>query len=347
MNTPASRPLLARINWYWVCQLGGWGLLGLSDMAANLRSLDRPGMVAICWWTAATGLLLSMLWRHALHRLRWAGAPPRWARLALPVLLLACAETLLVYAAIAWYQPFGPVQGYDWLYGAVVFWIGIYLIWTLLYFSVHSVRRATRLEAQALRLEVAAKDAELRALQAQVNPHFFFNSLNSMRALMYEDRDAAALMIDRMACLMRYALQSGGNGTVPLAAELEVVQAYLAIEQIRFEERLRATVAIEPGLEQASVPPMSLQTLVENAVKHGVEASAGGSDIVVRACRQPSGIRIEVANTGALSATSQSTRVGLRNARKRLALAVGHNASLDVQECDGWVRAVMILPEAA
>lgn len=347
MKQPESRPLLARINWYWVCQLGGWGLLGLSDMAANLRVLDRHGMVIICWWTAATGLLLSMLWRHALHRLRWAGAPPRWGRLVLPVLLLACAETLLVYLAIAWYQPFGPVKGYDWLYGAMVFWIGIYLIWTLLYFSVQSIRRATRLEAQALRLEVAAKDAELRALQAQVNPHFFFNCLNSMRALMYEDRDAAALMIDRMACLMRYALQSGGHGTVPLAAELEAVQAYLAIEQIRFEERLRATVSIEPGLEQAHVPPMSLQTLVENAVKYGVEASACGSDIAVHACREPGRIRIEVANTGALHTSSQSTRVGLHNARKRLALAVGPDATLELHERDGWVRAIMILPEAA
>ncbi|MBY0241795.1 MAG: histidine kinase [Burkholderiaceae bacterium] len=347
MSKSASRPLSARIHWYWVCQLGGWGLLGLSDMAVNLRLLDRPGMVIICWWTAATGMLLSMLWRHALHRLRWAGAAPHWGKLALPILLLACTETLLVYAAIAHYRPFGPIEGYNWLNGAMVFWIGIYMVWTLLYFSVQSMRRATRLEAQALQLEVAAKDAELRALQAQINPHFFFNSLNSMRALMYEDRDAAALMIDRMACLMRYALQSGANGTVPLAAELEVVQAYLAIEQIRFEERLRATVTIEPGLEQVCVPPMSLQTLVENAVKYGVETSASGSDIAVHASRQPGAIRIEVANTGALRSTSPSTRVGLQNARKRLALAVGPNATLDLQECDGWVQAVMILPEAA
>jgi LytS/YehU family sensor histidine kinase len=212
---------------------------------------------------------------------------------------------------------------------------------------VQAIRRNARLEAEALRLQVAAKEAELRALQAQVNPHFFFNSLNSVRALIYEDRDAAALMIDRMASLMRYALQSGRNGLAPLAAELDVVQAYLAIEQIRFEERLRATLHIEPGLEQVHVPPMSLQTLVENAVKYGVEASAGGSDIEVHARRGQGCVQLEVANTGALRGASQSTQVGLDNARKRLALSVGPDATLDLREHDGWVRATITLPEAA
>jgi LytS/YehU family sensor histidine kinase len=319
----------------------------MADMFMYRTMLDRSGIIAVCWSSMATGLLMSVAWRRILRKAGWAHNRPRWGMLALPLAALSFVQSMLVAAAFAWFQPFGPLKGFAWLYGAVPFWGLIYLVWTLLYFSVQTIRRNSSLEAEALRLEVAAKEAELRALQAQVNPHFFFNSLNSVRALIYEDRDAAALMIDRMACLMRYALQSGRNGTVPLAAELEVVQAYLAIEQIRFEQRLRATLHIEPGVEQAGVPPMSLQTLVENAVKYGVETSAGGSDIAVRAHRAHGRIHIEVANTGALCGTSQSTRVGLNNARKRLALAVGQDATLDLCEADGWVRATMTLPEAA
>src|SRR5438045_2424481 len=113
---------------------------------------------------------------------------------------------------------------------------------------------ALLLEAEALRLEVLAKDAELRALQAQVNPHFFFNSLNSVRALLYQDRESAATMIDQLATLMRYTLVSSYNDCVPLAEELAAVRAYLAIEKIRFEERLQFEIDISQGMEAITVP---------------------------------------------------------------------------------------------
>jgi LytS/YehU family sensor histidine kinase len=210
-----------------------------------------------------------------------------------------------------------------------------------------ALRRANRFESEALRLEIHAKDIELRALQAQVNPHFFFNSLNSVRALIYENHDAAAQMVDQLASLMRYALRSGQRDTVPLHEELEAVQAYLAIEKIRFEERLRASISVEPGLENVMIPPMSLQTLVENAVKYGVELSATGSDIRIVARRTADATLIEIANMGAILPFANSTHVGLANTRKRLALAVGGNASLDLSESAGWVRATLQLPVAA
>ena len=208
------------------------------------------------------------------------------------------------------------------------------------------LRRNARLEAEALQLQLSAKEAELRALQAQVNPHFFFNSMNSVRALMYQDQDAAAQMIDQLASVMRYALQSGHHDTVPLAAEIEAVKAYLAIEKIRFEERLRIVIDIGPGMDAVRIPPMTLQTLVENAVKYGVEASPTGSDIRIRAWRDTDQlVRIDIANHGALAPFTDSTRVGLANTRQRLALILGAGARLDLTEDDGWVRATMTVPE--
>lgn len=243
-------------------------------------------------------------------------------------------------------KPFGEIHGAGWLPGALLFWWGVYLVWTIFYMLVAYLRRNARLEAEALQLQLSAKEAELRALQAQVNPHFFFNSMNSVRALVYQDQDAAAQMIDQLASVMRYALQSGHHDTVPLAAEIEAVQAYLAIEKIRFEERLRIVIDIGPGMDAVRIPPMTLQTLVENAVKYGVEASPTGSDIRIRAWRDTDQlVRIDIANHGALAPFTDSTRVGLANTRQRLALILGAGARLDLTEDGGWVRATMTVPE--
>jgi LytS/YehU family sensor histidine kinase len=207
-----------------------------------------------------------------------------------------------------------------------------------------ALRRANRFESQALRLDVLAKEAELKALQAQVNPHFFFNSLNSVRALIFEDQQSAAQMIDQLATLMRYTLASSYADTVPLKEELEAVQSYLAIEKIRFEERLSVAFDIAANMDTVTIPPMSLQTLVENAVKYGVEQSSEGTEIRISASHANGRAWIEVANRGALAKSGNSTRVGLANARKRLLHAKGGNATLDLVERDGWVRASLAFP---
>ena len=350
MNAPLHRPpLLARINWYWTFQLAGWGALALFNSVYGGSSQLRI-VVAIACWGSLGGLLLSHLWHGVLQRRGWAANGLRWTRIVPSLIVLAAIQTASVTAAFHVMYPPDVLRGLAWLPGALLFWFGVFLTWTVFYFTALSLRRATHLEAETLRLQLHGREAELRALQAQVNPHFFFNSLNSVRALIFEDRDAAAHMIDQLAGLMRHALQSGQHATVPLAAELDAVRAYLAIEQIRFEERLRVSFAIEisaPALEHVRVPPMAVQTLVENAVKYGVEASADGGDIRI-AAQRGAGVdmlQIEVANTGELRGASGSTGIGLRNARQRLQLACGERASLALRQQAGWVYATIDLPE--
>ncbi|NVI84664.1 sensor histidine kinase [Janthinobacterium sp. BJB401] len=341
-------PLLARINWYWTFQLAGWGALTLFNSVYG-GSTQLRTVVTIAGWGSLGGLLLSHLWHGVLQRRGWAAKGLRWTRIVPSLIVLAAIQTASVASAFHVMYPPHTIRGIAWLPGALLFWFGVFLTWTVFYFTALSLRRASRFEAEALRLEVLAKDAQLRALQAQVNPHFFFNSLNSVRALIFEDREAAAHMIDQLAGLMRHALQSSQHATVPLAAELDAVRAYLAIEQSRFEERLRVSFDILPGLEHARVPPMALQTLVENAVKYGVEASAEGGDIRIAARRgaDTDMLRIEVANTGELRGASGSTGIGLRNARQRLQLACGERASLELRQQAGWVYATIDLPEPA
>ncbi|TNC71946.1 sensor histidine kinase [Janthinobacterium lividum] len=342
-------PLLARINWYWTFQLAGWGALALFNSVYGGSSQLRI-VVAIACWGSLGGLLLSHLWHGVLQRRGWAANGLRWTRIVPSLIVLAAIQTASVTAAFHVMYPPDVLRGLAWLPGALLFWFGVFLTWTVFYFTALSLRRAAHLEAETLRLQLHGREAELRALQAQVNPHFFFNSLNSVRALIFEDRDAAAHMIDQLAGLMRHALQSGQHATVPLAAELDAVRAYLAIEQIRFEERLRVSFAIEisaPALEHVRVPPMAVQTLVENAVKYGVEASADGGDIRI-AAQRGAGVdmlQIEVANTGELRGASGSTGIGLRNARQRLQLACGERASLALRQQAGWVYATIDLPE--
>lgn len=339
-----DRPLLARLNWYWIFQLAGWSFLPLFAAAGGATRM--PGMLWVMCWGGASGVIISDLWHRLLKRRANRGRRTSWKLVLAGVLILGTIHTMVQYLGFLIFRPQSIVEGYAWIPAALMSWWSIYLVWNIFYMAVLSLRRANHAEAHALRLEVAAKDAELRALQAQVNPHFFFNSMNSVRALIYEDQEAAAQMIDQLASVMRYALQSGHHDTVPLAAEIEAVQAYLAIEKIRFEERMQVSVDIGIGLEQVRIPPMALQTLVENAVKYGVEASPVGSEIRIRARRMDDGaVHIEIANLGAIVPFANSTKVGLINTRKRLALALGANAQLDLSENSGWVRATLTLPE--
>ncbi|WP_342118513.1 sensor histidine kinase [Pseudoduganella sp. OTU4001] len=341
-----TRPLLARLNWYWIMQGLGWTMVFLMVVAVYARFLDKPGVFLTCVWTGASGLLLSDLWHRVIKARRWNEGSIKLRMFAGPLLLLGPLQGISVMSAIWLLQGKFDINPAA-LPMIMIPWSGVFVGWQIAYMAALALRRANQFEATALRMEVQAKDSELRALQAQVNPHFFFNSLNSIRALVYEEPDSAAQMIDQLASLMRYALQSGMQQKVPLHKELEAVEAYLAIEKIRFEERLRVRIEVEPGLEQVMIPPMSLQTLVENAVKYGVEMSTTGSDIVITARRNGPNATIEIANAGAIRAFGNSTKVGLTNTRKRLALSMGEDASLQLSENSGWVRATLQFPVAA
>jgi len=337
-------PLLARLNWYWILQVLGWSMVVVFVMLANGPYITRPGAVTVCVLDGIAGLLLTDLWHRFLKARRWNTRTVDWrqtlvAFFVLGPLLMVCA-TLIARVVV----PSSRNEG--WLPMLFLFWSGVMMAWQMSYMAAIALRRANRFESEALRLDVLAKEAELKALQAQVNPHFFFNSLNSVRALIFENQQAAAQMVDQLATLMRFTLASSYADTVPLKEELEAVQSYLAIEKIRFEERLSVVLDIAGGMETVTIPPMSLQTLVENAVKYGVEQSSVGTEIRITAGISNGKASIEVANRGALAKLGNSTRVGLSNARKRLLHAKGDGSSLDLVERDGWVRATLTFPAA-
>nr|WP_229256129.1 histidine kinase [Duganella fentianensis] len=258
--------------------------------------------------------------------------------------LLLCTDLVFNHGAI--FQDSRADIAFN-LFILLLLWFVLFSIWTLCYAVALARRRASRFELEKLQLGVSVKDAELRALQAQINPHFFFNCLNSIRALAYQDADACARAINALASMMRHNLQTHHTALVPLAEELQAVQAYLAMEQLRFDERLVFSVQIEDGVGSTRLPPLVLQTLVENAIRYGVERSSGPCQITLQAQRRAGTVEICVANQGQLAEHSPSTRLGLANARQRLALQCGPGASCTLTAADGWVYATIVLPEQA
>ena len=168
--------------------------------------------------------------------------------------------------------------------------------------------------------------------------------LNSLRGMIDEDRGRAQQMVMRLAELLRASLRQDECSAIPLEEELATVDAYLELESVRLEERLRIRREIAVEAMGALVPPMMVQGLVENAVKHGIAQLPGGGELVLRVGREGETLRVEVGNTGRLK-VEQGSGIGLTNARERLRLLYGERASVELrEEPAGWVRATVVLP---
>ncbi len=195
-----------------------------------------------------------------------------------------------------------------------------------------ALRTKERDEADARR---AAAEAQLASLESRVNPHFLFNTLNSIATLVHDDPPAAERMTTQLAALLRSSLE-GGSPLVPLADELNVVRAYLEIERVRFGDRLRYDVHIEGDAGASRVPRLAVQTLVENSVKYAVSPSRGGASISVRAVATNGHLRIEVADDGpGFDVSAVPPGHGLSLVRERLAMTFGDRASLGIESAPG------------
>ncbi len=209
--------------------------------------------------------------------------------------------------------------------------------------------RGRRLETDRLQMMLAARDAELRMLRTQVDPHFLFNSLNSVSALTAIDPAGARAMTLQLADFFRLSLGLHADRKVALDRELQLVRHFLAIEQVRFGDRLRFEAQIGPGAAACLLPPMLLQPLAENAIKHGIGRMTGPGLLRIEAERAGSILRIRVDNDvdaegGPAPARAKGTGTGLENVRRRLAAAYGHRASAHWTREGGRFRVELALP---
>jgi sensor histidine kinase YesM len=337
----AAERIRAKERLYLLFQLGGWGAwLGVElwvTLAFPDHEFNRPLSVnlAIIAIFVTVGLLLTHYVRRPLARWKWKQLG--WRQLLPRVIVMAVVLALVwvtfvigyIHGVIgmAWEDKTPPIFiiALDVMFMSVVF-----CGWLCLYFFYHLFDRLNRSEIERFQLMSSVKEAELRALKSQVNPHFIFNSLNSLRALIDENPGRARTAVTQLANLLRYSLQSGQLETVPFEDELGVVNDYLALEQVRHEERLRLRLDIAPEALRLPIPPMLLQTLVENAVKYGITPRSEGGEIAIVARNEGGALRITVSNPGEISKLERtsSTGVGLHNAAERLRLIFGERATL-------------------
>jgi len=227
--------------------------------------------------------------------------------------------------------------------GALLFALAAVVHYLLLAFE-----RSRAAERAALELQLAVREAELEALRAQLDPHFLFNSLNAIAALAGRDPEAARKMCVRLAEFLRSTARVGRQREIRLADELDLASAYLDIERARFGERLRVQVDVTPEATACAVPPLLLQPLVENAVRHGIAHELEGGTIHITAARQDGALTLEITNPCAPDRPAgRGGGLGIANARERLLSLHPGAARLDATEADGRFRVVVRLPARA
>lgn len=328
---------------YWICQFAGW--LGFATYVAGAYMVFAPErqasvVVSILLFNGLGCPAATHALRSVMQRQRWLELPLRCfvPRAVAAVLVLAALLTgAVVLLEVAVFTPRVAVAGALWTFFAFAWAVAG---WILVYGVVQGRRRRER---AALELTVLAREAQLMALRAQLNPHFLFNCLNSLRALIVQDPVRAASMVTALGDLLRYALASDRRQLVPLSEELAIVDQYLDLEKIRFEERLTVEHAVDAAALGVSVPPMLLQTLVDNAVKHGIATLPQGGVVRITARVEATHLDLAVANTGAVRDAS-SEGFGLRSAAERLRLLYQDRASLTLTSEGALTVATLHLP---
>ncbi len=314
----------------WLAGFGVWTLIGLSFASQFYIYSAKAGLEVT--WRQAVGFsladwyvfaLLSIPVMHLTRRFRFDAAGwPRSLALHTVASLGFSLAYMVLRAGIGQWQTSGTFGDTfrtllvkTWHFNLLVYWV-ILAVTSAFDYN----RRLRERELRAAELEKRLAQAKLQSLQMQLNPHFLFNTLHSISALMHMNVEAADRMIAQLSDLLRAALAGSDTQEVPLRQELQFLERYLQIEKTRFGDRLTVQMEIAPDTLTARVPNLILQPLVENAIKHGIEPRARPGRIVIRAARQGEQVVLEVADNGdgIKGASPQREGVGLSNSRARL-----------------------------
>ena len=338
VNSPA-RPVLRGVGMerpffedknraFWILQSAGWGgYFLLRSLSGFANSMGAMFIVHTALLTA-TGYSLTLLMASLFRRLIVMRPVLTLALSLIAVVLASTAFSVIeTWSYSTFLRPGAKPIGVEYM-GAILLNFALLAAWAALYYGINYFILLEEQIDQREKLESQASTAQLAMLRYQLNPHFLFNTLNSISTLvLLKQTERANAMLARLSSFLRYTLANEPTAKVTLAQEVETLKLYLEIEKMRFEDRLRPHFKIDPETIGARLPSLLLQPLIENAIKYAVTPAEEGADIWITANREGQGVRIEVADNGGgdeagMSAT-QSTGVGLANIRDRLAQAYG------------------------
>ena len=292
-------------------------------------------------------LLMTHYVRYLIKTLNWINLP--MSRLIPRVVGIVVAMSWVLYllrALVAW--PLGVFEA-DQFFQLSTFLIltsvfsMIFFIWMVLYFSYHYFLEYNT----ALKHEAAIKQIELNNLKSQLNPHFIFNALNSIRALVDENPANSKKAITQLSNILRNSLTTDKQRLTSLSDEISVVEDYLGLERIRYEERLHVDMDIASNTLNHLIPPLMIQTLVENGIKHGISKLKKGGNLSVKTELDNNDLRIEIRNSGVLETTNGrlGTGMGIENTKQRLKLIYGPDATFSILEENGTVLTRLLIPK--
>jgi sensor histidine kinase YesM len=332
---------------FWILQSIGWsGYFFLRTLSGIANSLGWMLLVHTLLLTA-TGYSLTLLMASLFRRL--IKMRPIWTLiLSLGAVVLASTAFSIIetWSVSTFLKPNLRPEPIQYL-SAILLDFALLAAWSALYYGINYFLLLEEQIDQRERLESQASTAQLTMLRYQLNPHFLFNTLNSISTLvLLKQTERANAMLARLSSFLRYTLVNEPTAKVTLAQEVETLKLYLEIEKMRFEDRLRPHFRIEPETIGARLPSLLLQPLIENAIKYAVTPAENGADIWITASREGQAVRIEVADNGdgggAEIAASPSTGVGLANIRDRLSQAYGGAHRFETKKNDRGGFSVII-----
>ena len=346
-----------KIRLYWTCQVIGWG--GYVFLITVLNRLSGNSIdLAFLFNTLSTfviGILTSHLYRNIIVKYNWL-------RLSIPKLIPRVLITSAVFATAFYFlHSFiseiviaDRIISFRFLevFESVLNLTANYILWTLLYWLFHFIENYKKEEIKNLKWQAAKNEIELNKLKSQLNPHFIFNSMNSIRALVEDYPHKAKESITQLSNILRNSLLMGKKKFIGFNEEMDLVNDYLALEKTRFEERLEVRMDIDPEAERFHVPPLMIQTLVENAIKHGISKIPSGGEVFVKAKVREGRLIISIENNGHyghngfyLGAGSGDKGFGIKNTVQRLNLLYGNEALFHIGNIvGGKVKASVTIP---
>jgi two-component system, LytTR family, sensor kinase len=337
---------------FWILQSAGWGgyfvLRTLSGIANSMAWI----FIVHAALLTATGYSITLLMASAFRRLIRMQPVYTWVGSIVIVAVAAAAFSAIdTWSVSTFIYPGIKPEGMR-FFSAILLTVSVLLAWSALYYSINFFILLEQQSDRLLRLENQASNAQLAMLRYQLNPHFLFNTLNSISTLvLLKQTERANAMLSRLSSFLRYTLVNESTGMVTVAQEIETLKLYLEIEKMRFEDRLRPQFNIDPTVMRAHLPSLLLQPLIENAIKYAVTPQEEGADISIELRREADRVFITVTDTGPGAdaqyqvRAAQSTGVGLANIRDRLAQAYGDNHRFETQsEITGGFRVFIEIP---
>ncbi len=342
--------MLNKSKIYWYCQFGGWFFFILIELITYINVFGYShGLLinGLANWVA--GIMLTHIYRLIIIKANWLNLPlskliPRGIIMIILVSIpLTVLNVILDFYTVSSAEGSEPLDlGNEFLskinFGVLpIFFFNLskyVFLWAIVYHFFVYWEKLLKTETDKFELQAVLKETQYNNLKTQLNPHFLFNSLNGIRTLVDIDPENAKEAITKLSSLLRGSLKMEKNKTVALQDELNTVYDYLAIEKIRFDDRLNIVLEISPETLKSNLPPMMLQTLVENGIKHGISNLKNGGTITIKSFVNNQNTIIHITNSGQYFPKHETSGLGIENTKERLRILFDDKANFSIKNLD-------------